>query len=146
MKDEVIFVDKICKCSVASEAVMEADAVPLEVAPTSEMAPVLLAEIQSRNRERWELTDETPLGQPKVLDSERKASEASFFLSARFFKHTLFNARVLALFFFKRKHFECTLIRAHAFWVHTFMSARFFQRTLLRMPPFLPFFFCAHSF
>ena len=53
MKDEVIFVDKICKCSVASEAVMEADAVPAaEVAPTSEMAPVLLAEIQSRNRER----------------------------------------------------------------------------------------------
>ena len=52
MKDEVIFVDKICKCSVASEAVMEADAVPLEVAPTSEMAPVLLADIQSRNRER----------------------------------------------------------------------------------------------
>ena len=77
MKDEVIFVDKICKCSVASEAVMEADAVPV-VAPTSEMAPVLLAEIQSRNRERWELTDETPLGHPKVLHSESKASEASY--------------------------------------------------------------------
>ena len=116
MKDEVIFVDKICKCSVASEAVMEADAVPLEVAPTSEMAPVLLAEIQSRNRERWELTDETPLGQPKVLNSERKCERSELFWVHAF----------LSTCFFVGRLFESTLLLVYAIWAHAFLSARLF--------------------
>ena len=48
MKDEVIFVDKICR----GEA--EAAEADVPVVPTSGMAAVLLAEIQSRNRARDE--------------------------------------------------------------------------------------------